>query len=179
MNKEKICKNCEKQINEDFKICPYCGEKAQDEITEKGTNNYEVSPKNGIACLLLFLFLWGLGAHRFYVGKKVSGFIMLILSSILFSIYTSLLYDYLTSLYDYLIASLSGHGVVINLPSLSDAIFISIIPYIILSVWWITDLISIARDKFKDSKGRYIKLSNSSNEPKTTKKDNNDNDYTI
>ena len=183
MNKEKTCKNCGKQISEDFKICPYCGEKVENEILEiscqscgkiiksdmevcpycrnNPNNKYEVSPKNGIACLLLFLFLGEFGAHRFYAGKIVSGFIMFILSSILSSIistYILSLLDYL----NYLIVSLSRDegSIIRTMPSFDEAIFISIIPFIILSVWWIIDLISILRDKFKDSKGRYIKLSN-------------------
>ena len=34
MNNEKTCKNCGKQISEDFKLCPYCGEKVEEEILE-------------------------------------------------------------------------------------------------------------------------------------------------
>ena len=34
MSEEKFCKNCGKQISDDFKLCPYCGEKVEEEILE-------------------------------------------------------------------------------------------------------------------------------------------------
>lgn len=37
-----------------------------------------VSNKSGIACLLLLIFLGGLGIHRFYVGKVGTGILFLI-----------------------------------------------------------------------------------------------------
>lgn len=147
MSEEKICKNCGKQISEDLKICPYCGEKVERENydTENGTNNYEVSPKNGMVCLLLLLFLGGFGAHRFYAGKIGSGFIRIILS--LFTIFIIFVVSVLSSLsyYDEVGTILAG-------------LIMFFILAITLTVWWIIDLISILRGKFKDSEGKYIKI---------------------
>ncbi len=36
------------------------------------------SNKSGVVCLLLAIFLGGLGIHRFYVGKILTGILMLI-----------------------------------------------------------------------------------------------------
>lgn len=36
------------------------------------------SDKNWLATLLLCLFLWGIGVHRFYVGKVGTGILQLI-----------------------------------------------------------------------------------------------------
>jgi len=38
----------------------------------------EISPKSRLAVTLLALFLGGLGIHRFYLGKIVTGILMLI-----------------------------------------------------------------------------------------------------
>lgn len=147
MSEEKICKNCGKQISEDLKICTYCGEKVERENydTENGTNNYEVSPKNGMVCLLLLLFLGGFGAHRFYAGKIGSGFIRIILS--LFTIFIIFVVSVLSSLsyYDEVGTILAG-------------LIMFFILAITLTVWGIIDLISILRGKFKDSEGKYIKI---------------------
>lgn len=39
MDNEKICKNCEKQINGDFKFCPYCGAKNEKETPKENSSN--------------------------------------------------------------------------------------------------------------------------------------------
>lgn len=179
MSEEKFCKSCGKEISKDFKICPYCGEKVEEEIleiycpscgksirsdfkvcpycgnnpnnkrenynnyinyntenrTDYYSNNYEVSPKSGIAFLLLWLFLGRLGVHRLYAGKIGSGVIMNILF-ISFGIFVGIAMVY------------------------ESAGLIEIIIGIILCVWEITDLVLILTGKFRDSQGRCIKLSN-------------------
>ena len=177
MSVKKFCKRCGKQISKDFKLCPYCGEKVEEEILEipcqfcgktiksdfkvcpycennlnskkenyndynnhntenravSYSNDYEVSPKSGIICLLLSIFLPPF--HRFYAGKIDSA-----ISLLIFYIY----------FYFSLISGIDG--------KFSTVLFVFV--SIILPICWIIDLVSILRGKFKDSKGRYIKLSN-------------------
>ena len=187
MSVKKFCKRCGKQISKDFKLCPYCGEKVEEEILEipcqfcgktiksdfkvcpycennlnskkenyndynnhntenravSYSNNYEVSSKSGIACLLLWFFLGSFGVHRFYAGKIGSGFIMLILF-VIFIIFIGVLSE---------LSYYSEAGTIL-------AGLIVYITAITLTIWWIIDLVSILRGKFKDSKGRYIKIRN-------------------
>ena len=181
MSEEKFCKSCGKEISKDFKVCPYCGEKVEEEIleiycpscgksirsdfkvcpycgnnpnnqrenynnynnynTENRTNyysnNYEISPKSGIACLLLWFFLGGFGVHRFYAGKINSGLIMIILYIAIWIVF----------------------GLAMAAESTVLVILMAIIA-IILLVWWIYDLVLILTGKFRDSQGRCIKLNN-------------------
>ena len=60
---EQFCSSCGKPIKIKAEICPHCGVR-QIPVNEVGT-----SEKGWLSCLLLFLFLGWLGAHRFYVGK--------------------------------------------------------------------------------------------------------------
>ena len=39
MDNEKTCKNCGEQINGDFKFCPHCGAKNEEEIPKEETSN--------------------------------------------------------------------------------------------------------------------------------------------
>ena len=39
MDNEKTCKNCGKQINGDFKFCPNCGTKVEEETSKENTSN--------------------------------------------------------------------------------------------------------------------------------------------
>ena len=39
MDNEKTCKNCGKQINGDFKFCPHCGAKIEEETPKEGSSN--------------------------------------------------------------------------------------------------------------------------------------------
>ena len=241
MSEEKICKNCGKQISEDFKICPYCGEKVEKENydTENGTNNYEVSTKNGIVCLLLFIPLGLFGVHKFYVRKTLGGIVMLILTITIIGAIISLIlwiidfiqllrgnfkdaegkcikienYDTENRANNYEVSAKSGiaclllflklgifgvhrfyagkigSGITMLLLFVTFIIFyfynswshmyniwshmvsglyyyneadtilgVIVICFITLTVWWIIDLISILRGKFKDSEGKYIKI---------------------
>ena len=109
----KTCKNCGKELESDYKICPYCGVKIENEIqTEKPEKREEnmrvcqfcgksinadfkicpycadkdarISKKSGVVCLLLLIFLFPLWAHRIYAGKIGSAFFRIILNFITF-----------------------------------------------------------------------------------------------
>lgn len=56
-----LCKYCGKEISEKADICPYCGYKPLHKN------------KDWIITFLLCFFLGGIGAHRFYNGRTVSG----------------------------------------------------------------------------------------------------------
>ncbi len=74
-------------------VCGYCGYKGAVDQVEQGTSqsqiiinnqnivtngtNSIVSKKSKITALLLCIFLGGLGAHRFYVGKIWTGILYL------------------------------------------------------------------------------------------------------
>lgn len=189
MSEEKFCKSCGKEISKDFKICPYCGEKVEEEIleiyclscgksiksdfkvcpycgnnpnnkrenynnynTENRTNyysnNYEISPKSGIACSILCLFLGGFGVHRFYVGRIISAVIFLLLTSI--SIVLAIII---------LILSLNNGDIFADIFNSVLNLFVTLIGLLIL-IWTRIDVILIILGKFKDSKGRYIKINN-------------------
>ena len=60
----KYCRECGKEINEKAVICPSCGCK------QKGMIDMD---KNKWVALLLWFFLGGFGAHRFYVGDNGGG----------------------------------------------------------------------------------------------------------
>ena len=78
---EKKCPVCGAAMEED--ICSYCGyrKNIQESVcAEKTTENeipYGISQKNKTTALLLCIFLGGLGAHRFYVGKAGTGILYL------------------------------------------------------------------------------------------------------
>lgn len=186
MGEEKFCKSCGKQISKDFKVCPYCGEKVEEEILEiycpscgksiksdfkvcpycgnnpnnkrenyntenrinYSPNNYEISPKSGIACSILCLFLGGFGVHRFYVGRIISAVIFLLLTSI--SIVLAIII---------LILSLNNGDIFADIFNSVLNLFVTLIGLLIL-IWTRIDVILIILGKFKDSKGRYIKINN-------------------
>jgi TM2 domain-containing membrane protein YozV len=66
------CPECEKQISNRAKACPYCGVPICDE-DQAICSNQQVSVvvksqrSRGIA-ILLAIFLGSIGAHRFYIG---------------------------------------------------------------------------------------------------------------
>lgn len=117
------------------KICKKCGRGLENHyrVCPYCGSYQEVSTKSGIVCLLLCVFLGWIGGHRFYSGNIGSAIIMLILGLI----ETLYLFD--------------ENGLI-------DGDSMLVIVPIISLIWFIIDLITIAKGNFKDSKGRYIKI---------------------
>ena len=63
------CQNCGKEISDNAVICVHCG---------CATGNYSKNNKSMLVAILLWLFLGGLGLHRFYLGHTASGTVMLL-----------------------------------------------------------------------------------------------------
>lgn len=64
-----FCSNCGKEIADKAIICVNCGCK---------TGNFENNEKSMVIALLLWFFLGGFGAHRFYFNRIGSGVCMLL-----------------------------------------------------------------------------------------------------
>lgn len=64
------CRSCGAVISKDAEICPKCGVRQSVQVTV--TNK-----KSRVAAILLALFLGGLGAHKFYLGKAGQGLLYL------------------------------------------------------------------------------------------------------
>ena len=73
------CPKCGEKVQDGEKYCRHCGSdlEIKEEVVKK---TYCVSSKNRqVALILAFMGLIGIGgAHRFYVGKYISGVIYLI-----------------------------------------------------------------------------------------------------
>lgn len=70
----KYCPECGSEINRKAEICPECG------VRQPGIRGYS-SPGgevNRVAAALLALFLGGIGAHKFYLGRPIQGLIYII-----------------------------------------------------------------------------------------------------
>lgn len=66
-----FCSNCGKEIDDKAVICIYCGCATK--------NQSEQKPNKSMLCaVILWLFLGGIGAHRFYLGDNAGGITMLL-----------------------------------------------------------------------------------------------------
>lgn len=67
------CSNCGKEIADNAVVCVHCG---------CATKNYQVNNsgqnKSMLCAILLWFFLGGFGAHRFYLGHNASAILMLL-----------------------------------------------------------------------------------------------------
>lgn len=66
-----FCSNCGKEIDDKAVICIHCGCATK--------NQSEQKPNKSMLCaVILWLFLGGIGAHRFYLGDNAGGITMLL-----------------------------------------------------------------------------------------------------
>jgi len=69
----KFCPKCGGNMSVNAEACPACG------APQPGTTpSAEVSPKGFVPALVLCILLGGLGVHRFYLGKPISGIFMIL-----------------------------------------------------------------------------------------------------
>ena len=69
------CKKCGTDIG-DAKFCPSCGEKASAEVAPK--QEFSGKTVNKIAYGIIAILIGGLGIHRFYAGRWLSGIMYLL-----------------------------------------------------------------------------------------------------
>lgn len=74
-----FCWNCGSQVNPMAVMCPACGVglTPQQQGGGQAFNPATTSPKSRLVALLLCIFLGGLGAHKFYLGKTGMGILYL------------------------------------------------------------------------------------------------------
>lgn len=76
-----FCKKCGKEIDDNAKFCPYCGEdlKGTEIIYDSNKSNSFKGKSRGLALIFACLgFFCISGIHRFYVGKIGTGILWLL-----------------------------------------------------------------------------------------------------
>ena len=75
-----FCKHCGAEINNsNAEVCLKCGCSLKEKKSNNRREEDKCSDKNKLTAGLIALFLGSLGIHRFYLGYKTSGIVMLIL----------------------------------------------------------------------------------------------------
>ena len=72
-----FCRNCGTELSERAEFCPKCGEPTKE---KKAFNPYAPRPKDKTVAWLLWFFLSGFGAHRFYFGHTGMGVLYIVLA---------------------------------------------------------------------------------------------------
>lgn len=182
----KTCKNCGKELESDYKICPYCGVKIENEIQpEKKEENMRIcqfcgnqinadfkicpycadkdsriSKKSGVVCLLLLIFLFPLWAHRLYAGKIGSAFFRTILNFVTFVLLASP-FIYILGSSGLPIYDIYDYKNIIRTQGVMGAFFfMGIVMALVIFIMLIIDLVFIIIGRFKDANGKYIKTNN-------------------
>lgn len=183
----KFCKSCGRELEDNYKICPYCGveieNKAQIEKKKENTRvcqfcgryinadfkicpycadkDAKISKKSGVACLLLLIFLFPLWAHRIYAGKIGSAFFRIILNCITVVLLVSPFEYILDSSSELNVYNFHNYDNIIRTQGAMGAfLIIGIIMALIIFAMLIIDLVFIIVGKFKDADGKYIKTNN-------------------
>jgi TM2 domain-containing membrane protein YozV len=138
-----FCSKCGVQLNEGPVFCSRCGARVGLVVEEVTA---DVSAKSRLATSLLAIFLGGLGAHRFYVGKVGTAVVMLVIG----------------------VASLiCQFGAMFVAITASDEIDVPLL-YLLFSglsmlfgaavwIWALIDFIIAVTGNFRDSQGKIIK----------------------
>ena len=77
------CKKCGREVEDDAKFCPFCGENLQENtVTYTAASSYDGNSSDksrGLAMILACIgFVFVAGIHRFYVGKIGTGILWLL-----------------------------------------------------------------------------------------------------
>lgn len=72
------CRSCDMEISAIARECPHCGAEQFDTRSTALAMRGMPSERRALTAGLLCFFLGVFGAHRFYVGKYATGFLMLI-----------------------------------------------------------------------------------------------------
>ena len=75
---EKYCSECAAIINAKAEICPKCGVRQMAAPSSSPLGHTSANGKNKVVAGMLALFLGGIGAHKFYLGKGIQGVLYLV-----------------------------------------------------------------------------------------------------
>lgn len=150
MSEEKICKSCDKELESDYKVCPYCG---------TNENIVTLSDKNGVICFVLLLatIYVGVFTYRFYINKIKSGIILSIVSivGILGIIFSTI--SFISKLTEYnTIYFINNDFSGILMAGLCVILFM--VCLIFSYTVWTIDLIKLLKGKLEDAEGKCIKI---------------------
>ena len=67
-----FCSNCGKEIADKAVVCVHCGCATKNHVQQQRPN------KSMLCAVILWFFLGGIGAHRFYIGDTTGGVLMLL-----------------------------------------------------------------------------------------------------
>ena len=179
MSEEKICKSCGKSVGNDFKLCPYCGNKLEENaINEKVckscgktiksdfqlcpycgskteehnyniNNKYSEKSEKNGISCLLLLVFLGEFGAHRFYTRRITSAIVWLILSVIDLIFIAIYVGLSSSLFYYSTVSIIFLWII--------RIFATPVSLCIF-IWWINDLILIIGGKFKDSNGKYIKL---------------------
>ncbi len=78
-----FCINCGKELPENVKFCPECGQQVGNipsPVQQSIIMKKEREPKSQFVAILLCLFLGALGIHDFYLNRNTTGVVKLIIA---------------------------------------------------------------------------------------------------
>lgn len=120
--------------------CNYNGESYQDQSESCYCNppTSDISPKSGVATLILLLLFAQFGAHRFYIGRTGSAVGMLLLFVLGYALVFTTVFMW------------RCHCEWMIIPFA--------VPLLAWFVWWVIDLIKLLSGKMRDNNGLRINL---------------------
>jgi hypothetical protein len=138
-----FCIKCGVQLNEGSVFCSRCGTGVAPVADQMPG---DVSPKSRLATSLLAIFLGGLGAHRFYVGKVGTAVVMLLIGIASLICQFGAMFTSMVTPYED------------ELPPLWFLFWgLSMVFGAAVGVWALIDFIIAVTGNFRDSQGKIIR----------------------